>query len=90
MEALRSEKNDLKSKLKDMCQNKKKLMMELGVRRNMIDTYVIKNEDLRSENLSLKDNISCNEQIIKDMEEDIISTSSKMKTIKSKSMAFWF
>lgn len=38
LEGLRSEKNDLKAKLKDMQNNKKKMMKELEVRRNMIDT----------------------------------------------------
>lgn len=65
-------------------------MKELEVRRNMIDTQVIKNEDLRSENASLKDSISTNERIMKDMEDDLVSSNSKMKTLKSKSMAFWF
>lgn len=65
-------------------------MKELEVRRSMIDTYVIKNEDLRSENTSLKDNVSMSEKILKEMDDELVSTNTKMKSIKSKSMAFWF
>lgn len=65
-------------------------MKELEVRRSMIDTYVIKNEDLRSENASLKDNVSMSEKILKEMDDELVSTNTKMKSIKSKSMAFWF
>lgn len=51
---------------------------------------MIKNEDLRSENQSLKDNVSMSEQILKDMDDELKSTNTRMTKLKSKSMAFWF